>query len=323
MFSPAFILVGRVALVLLALASLPSAGLASPLAPRTSTPAFMTAAGANGSVPVLFVSDDETNAVYLLNADNLNAPPLGKITNGIDAPTDIAVDPSGVLYVANARDIVEYQPGALQPFRRLSLGIIPASIAVGADGTLAVAGERAFEFPGKLFIFDKGSTTPTRTIPISLKGEALERALGVAIDASDDVVLSIGRYPDGGEMLEYLPGSTHGVGTKLQPAFGEAFDVSGNFYLNYGSVIDEYAAGSRRLIRRVTNGLQAASFFTVTPDGRIFAPNAEQFDFGKNQDVPGDLVVYGPTGPNPILTLSSANVIDPRATAYRAALQRR
>ena len=321
MLSSAFIRVAPVALALAAVASLPSAALASPLlAPHTSSPAFMTAAGANGSVPVLFVSDDKTNAVYLFNADNLSAPPLGKITNGIDAPTDIAVDTKGVLYVANARDVAEYQPGALTPFRHLSLGITPASIAVSADGTLAVAGERAFEFPGKLFIFDKGALTPTRTITIPLKGELLERALGVAIDASDDVVLSISRYPDGGEMLEYLPGSTNGINTNLGPALGEAFDAGGNFYLCLGSVIDEYAAGSRQLIRRVTNGLQAAAFFAVTPDGRIFAQNAEQHDFGTGKNIPGDIVEYGSTGPNPVQKLKSGNVVDPRATAYRAAL---
>ncbi|MDQ6825255.1 MAG: hypothetical protein M3007_07320 [Candidatus Eremiobacteraeota bacterium] len=291
------------------------------LSSRSSLPAFMTFAAVNSKTPVLFVSDNETNAVYLYNANDLHAPPIGKITSGINAPTALAVDAKGVLYVSNATAVTAYRPGAVQPFRTITAARgTPYSIAVSPDGTLAISYEpaRSLFTPGTLVIFDRGSATPTRTISIPLNNEDLVTLRGLAIDAADNVFLSVGRYPRGGGMVKFAPGSTQSVNLNIGVANGQAFDARGNFYVCFGNFIDVFAPGATQPFRQISNGLNSGTLITVSSDGRIFAPNVELFDFGTNQDIPGNVVEYGPTGVNPLAIRQAADDVDPRAVALRS-----
>lgn len=292
----------------------------------SSTPAFMTPAANNVHVPVLFVSDDKTNAVYLFNSSTFDPRPIGKITDGIDLPTGLAVDVNGNLYVANSNlaahdfDVAVYHPGALRPFRTIrSTHGVPVAIAVSADGTLAVAyAPHMFLFsPATLVIYDRGSLTPTRTITIGLAGDDLVRLESVAIDVSDNVFLSVGRYPDEIQLLKFAPGSTQGVNVGISPGTGEAFDGRGDFYISYGAIIDVFAPGATQPFRRITNGLNFATFITVAPDGRLFAPNPERFNSGTNRFDPGFVVEYSSQGAR-ITTLRT--VVDPIGAALRRAL---
>src|ERR1700694_1095063 len=305
------------------------------LSSRSTLPAFMTFAAVNSKTPVLFVSDNETNAVYLYNADDLHAPPIGKITSGINAPTALAVDAKGVLYVSNATVVTAYRPGAVQPFRTITAapgaalsvrgragGAVgtPYSIAVSADGTLAISYEpaRSLFTRGTLVIFDKGSATPTRTISIPLNNADLVTRRGLAIDAADNVFLSVGRYPHGGGMVKFAAGSTQSVNLNIGVANGQAFDARGNFYVCFGSVIDVFAPGATQPFRQISNGLNSGTLITVSSDGRIFAPNVELFDFGTNQDIPGNVVEYGPTGVNPLAIRQAGDDVDARGGAGRS-----
>jgi hypothetical protein len=298
----------------------PSMRAPSPIIRSIGRVGSMTTAGPDARTPVLFIADDHTNAVYLFDANNLAAPPLAKITDGINRPSALAVDKSGVLYVASTHVVTAYRPGSLHPFRTIHAVSFPMVVAVSADGTLAMAGEPALTSPGTLAIFDKGSPTPTRIIQIGLNNEALLRVQSLAIDASDSVFLSVSRYPDGGQLLRFAPGSTNGIDTGITPGIGEAFDANGNFYVSYGAVINVWAPGAQQPFRRITNGLSAATRIAVSPDGRIFAPNIEQFNFGTNQAIPGNVVEYG-QGPNPIAKLKSIFDVDPQATAVRPAFR--
>lgn len=283
----------------------------------------MTFAAINTNIPILFIADQETNAVYLFNANNLTGPPVGKITDGINTPTALLVDSKGLLYVSNASLVTVYKPGALQPFRTISAAKgMPYSMAAGTDGTLVISYEpAAFLFtPATLVIFDRGSPSPTRKITIPLKGEDLVGLEGVAIDKSDNVFLSVKRYPDGSEMVMFPPGSTQSVGVNIPGGLGQGFDAHGNFYVCYGNLIDEYAPGSNHLIRQISKGLSEATLITVTSDGHIFAPNAEQFNYGTSQDISGNVVEYAPNGASPIAIVQSANDVDPRGVALRPAL---
>jgi hypothetical protein len=284
-------------------------------------PAFMTRAGANATAPVVFVSDANTNAVYLLDANNLKAAPLGKITDGFSTPFTLAVDKSGVLYVASSSGVSAYRPGALHPYRAIQDVSHPGFVAVSKDGTLAIAGSSGNGSPGTLAIYDKGSLKPTRMISVPLNGELLVRFLSLAIDPSDNVFLSVRRYPRGAQLLKFSPGSTQGVDTGLSVNYGEAFDANGNTYASFGSVIQVTAPGARQPFRLIKNGLISTALqISVGPDGRLFAPNAAGFDYGRNRVIPGDFVEYG-RGPNPTGMNQSDIDVAPIGSAVRPAFR--
>jgi hypothetical protein len=188
------------ALVALAalLVSLRAPAHASPLSNSiTRSPAFMTRAGADARTPALFVSDDETNAVYLLNPDNINAAPLGKITDGISTPTTLFVDGNGVLYVNNTLNnrnyAVLYQPGSVHPSRIIQFAnTLGGIVTVAADRSMVIESQQSQLFsPAVLHIFDKGSRTPTRTVIVPLNGNDLIRVRGGAFDVAGNLFLSV------------------------------------------------------------------------------------------------------------------------------------
>jgi hypothetical protein len=316
---------------LMSLIAIQSAAIASPgiqLAARTpstvtqrfgSLPGFMTRGAVDRRIPVLYVADDHTNAVYLLDANHLHAPALGMITSGINAPSGLAVGSNGVLYVSNLNAVTEYQPGALTPFRTIPLtGGTPVAIAVGSDGTLAVAEVPPVHQPGHLLIFDKGSPTPTRTITFPLDGQLHVNMGGVAVDASDDVFASVHQYPHGpSRLLEFAPGSTNGVDTGLLFGAGLGLDAAGNLYIGFTDFVNVYAPGSTQPARQISNGLVSLRLFAVAPDGRIFAPNSEHLVGGGAS--PGDVVEYAPNGVTPVARLSSNIDVNPRGVALRPA----
>src|SRR4029077_18382177 len=144
-----------------------------------------------------------------------------------------AVDAHGVLYVANRLNnlswVSVYQPGSLHPQKQMQFGFTPESVAVSADGTLAIAGSRGFFKNGTLLIFDKGSPTPTRRITLPIGPDIALETMGIAINASDDVLLSVAAYPHDAHIIEVVPGSTHGIVVSSTPGTGEGFDGSGRF----------------------------------------------------------------------------------------------
>ena len=319
--------IGLAALAISSIVASQSAALAAPSSRIGNLPAFMTRAANDAHVPVAFVSDDNTNAVYLFDANTFSPQPLGKITDGIDMPTALAVDAAGDLYVANSNashgtaDVAVYRPGALHPFRMIrSDQGIPRVVAVGADGTLAIGYDPPLFTPGTLVVYDKGSLTPTRTISVPLNNEDVVTLIGLSIDASDNLALSVGRYPHGGQLLKFAPGSMQGVDVGIAPGSGGGFDALGNFYTSYGTLIGVFAPGATQPFRTISVGLTSSSLFAVTPDGAIYANNQARFDYGRNKVIPGDVVKYAPGGNRPIGKIKSSNDVAPMAVAIRPAL---
>jgi hypothetical protein len=279
--------------------------------------------GRSAHKSVLFIADQHTNAVYALDATNLHAAPLAKINAGINTPNALAVDAHGVLYVSNLVTITEYQPGSLTPFRTLSYrhgG--PGALAVGSDGTLAVAEQPQVLADGHLLIYDKGSSMPTRIITIPLDKQDAVFMGGVAIDAAGDVFVSVRRYPGGpAEHLEVAPGSTVGVDTSFPAGNAEGFDAQGNFYIGFGSQINVYAPGSHTPLREITKGVGSpggvgsAGIFALSPAGALFVPITAHLEGGIGER--GDLLGYAPNAQTPNALLRSNIDMDPRAAALR------
>ncbi|HET9343951.1 MAG TPA: hypothetical protein VFO25_13665 [Candidatus Eremiobacteraceae bacterium] len=287
----------------------------------TRSPAFMTRAGADARTPALFVSDDETNAVYILNPDNINGAPLGKITDSINTPTTLYVDGSGVLYVNNTLNnrnyAALYQPGSVHPSRIIRFAnTLGGIVTVALDRSVVIESQQSQLFSSAvLHIFDKGSSTETRKVTISLNGNDFVRVRGAAFDAAGNLFLSVARYPTPGGMFEVPAGSTQAVQVATDPGFGEAFDAAGNLYVSFGSAIVEFDHETQHVTRLITDGLIDVLQSAVTPDGRIFAPSVETFDFSRNQDIPGNLIEYGSQSIHP--RQLTTNLVDPQGAAFR------
>ncbi|HEV3152330.1 MAG TPA: hypothetical protein VGZ02_00845, partial [Candidatus Baltobacteraceae bacterium] len=263
-----------------AAAAIVASALAACSAPTGSavSPAAMThlEAGrvAAGSHSVLYVAEDATNAVYLFDPSNIAAGPTGKITSGIQGPTALAVDPSGDLYVGNVRNVTVYKPGSSTPFKTLASKFgAPRNIVISADDTIAILFGGGVLNSGGLVIFDKGSPTPTRIIPVPLGNNTALTFRGAAIDGTDTLFVSINRYAFGPSgIFAFAPNSTHGAPTGLSAGIIGGFDSAGNLYNGDAGFICRYAPGGKTCAHRITNGLGSYVYFTVAADGTLFVP---------------------------------------------------
>lgn len=168
-----------------------------------------------------------------------------------------------------------------------------------------------------MWIFDQGSREPTRTIHFPLGDNFEFPRASTAIDSSDDVYLSLTRYPNGpDQMIAVAAGSTHPVITGLPTAIGMAFDGQNNLYLgnSNGSTgeIAVYAPGAQQPSYYITNGINVPGDFCALADGTLFVPNG-------NLSQQGDVLEFAPGGTSPEAILRNSDVTRPQGTAYRAA----
>jgi hypothetical protein len=263
---------------------------------QRSLPAFMSPEAINPKAAVLYFSDDNTNAVYLLPATNINAQPIGKITTGISAPEGLAVDTAGTLYVANSgtNSVTEYALGATQPSKTIGVNN-PNAVAVSPDGTLVVASGETYNQPGWLYVYSKGSVVPSRQIAIPLNGQYYVMMGGVAIDAGDNVFLSYGDYyPNNiAQVVEYPAKSDRAINTGITGgATGLALDRRGRLYVGYPTSIEVFAPKSHTPLTTIANGLSNVKLFSVSPAGALFVPNGEIYRPCTGQHFPGNITAF-------------------------------
>jgi hypothetical protein len=266
---------------------------------------------------VLYVADNVHNAVYLFNAQNLNAPLLGSITSGVAQPSSIALDKKGNLYVANAaaQNVAVYKHGATSPSRIIamaSLGI-PAALAVGSDDTLVVGYDGVSGRDSGLAIFDKGSSQATRSIALRPENNTDVSVGAVAIEAGS-MYVSVTRSPNGpSQLLEFAPGSSKGVDTGIAPGTGEAFDGLGNFYVDSGVSVSVYSPGQTQARYVIPNLINAGQIVTA-PNGTLFVPDGQDRICSQFTE-PGYVAEYAPGSQNPSAYLSSSYLQNPVSLA--------
>jgi len=113
---------------------------------------------------------------------------LRKITDGIHHPVALAFDPSGNLYVANARpqaSVTVYLRGSTKRLRTISTGITAPSVLVfDRSGELYVANNPDGS-PSFIAAFSPGSATPALTIATGIKDP-----VDLALDRSGDLYVA-------------------------------------------------------------------------------------------------------------------------------------
>lgn len=178
---------------------------------------------------LMYVSSPHGNTVDIFAEYGKNAPPIGKITDGIVAPTGMAVDKYGNLYVANNGNdtVTVYARGSTSPSKTYSTGLAgrgPVAVAVGSDGTVYVSC-----FSGFVVEYALGGTTPSRTL--SLRDAYFS---GIALDARENLYVAFQTHGPSRGVYEYAKGSASSSGTDLglhlAPGYahGLAFDRAGD-----------------------------------------------------------------------------------------------
>jgi hypothetical protein len=133
---------------------------------------------------------------------------LRSIKEGIDAPTALAFDTDGNLYVLNhsryQNSVIVYAPGSSKPLRRLRQGLTePLAITLDPSNNLFVM-RNNYSLPPSIVEYGAGSSTIVRTIT---KGLASPQAM--TFDGSGMLYVSNTPFPSPGWVSVYAPGASN------------------------------------------------------------------------------------------------------------------
>lgn len=274
---------------------------------------------ARNNPSLLYVADNAANAVFVFNAQTLNAMPLSSISKGVNGPTSLAVDKQGMLYVGNAGDgsISVYKSGATAPARSISLSGAgtPQALTVGENDALVAGYNDAQHGSATLVVFTKGALQPSRTIAIPLGNNSSVSIDAVAMRAGW-IYASVTRSPNGpAQLLKFAPGSSNGIDTGMMPGNGQAFDPRDNFYDSDGAMVSVYG-GKGQVEYQITQGLINGGQLAVAQNGELFFPNGSYLVCGRFKE-PGYVTVFNAGSQNPNNYLVSSVFQNPVAVAVR------
>jgi hypothetical protein len=253
----------------------------------TRAPLMGSVSRANG---VLFVSN-LSGGIRMFSADihEPNPPLLGTIATGTTRPEGVWIDRRGTLYVVNGEqyptqaNIQEYKHGASSPFRVITSGLFaPASVAVGADGTVYVNAVNGHT--GEVVEYAPGAVTPERTIALPDPGYSLT-AGDLAFDQNGNLLAATLANTVTIHVFKIARGSSQVTDLGLQGAGGPAIGVdgAGNLYTAGLYQVAVYPPGATSPSRSFplsfyANGLTVARNGTLYVVGNLqvaeFAPGA-------------------------------------------------
>lgn len=242
---------------------------------------------------ILFVAD-ASSGVLMYNPNTVNGSPIGSITTGVDAPSQVAVDKSGTLYVTNAGNntLTVYPKGQSSPSLTISNGISgPYGVGVDSKGNVFVSNLNNSTITG----YATGSTTPYETINFAPYGQPV----GVGIDASDNVWVASDTH---NTVFEIPAGSTHVKSEtllSLNGPIGVSFGNNDIIYISNfsNSNVTVYKYGATSPFETITAGIE---MFGPTLNG--FTASDMFFQSNENDNVVG----YKKGATSPFSTLSGA-----------------
>jgi sugar lactone lactonase YvrE len=246
----------------------------------------------------LFVSDIDSDAIRLFPAKKKNPKQNGTITTGIDLPVNVAVDPHGMLYVANNGNstVTEYPFGATSPSVTLSGAqlVYPNGIAVDNKGTVYVT-SGATAGSCYVLVYPKGASSPSEQI------NGFDLPVGLAIDKSGNLYVgdalqnAVWEVPSGSTTPSKL--SLDG----LNDPVGLAIDPSNNLWVanNASSTVLGFHLGDDSAFATITSGLSGPYSIAFEKNGTLFV--------GSSLHYPGDVAGYKSGSTTPFESISVGN----------------
>jgi hypothetical protein len=242
---------------------------------------------------ILFVAD-ASSGVLMYDPKAVNGSPIGSITTGVNAPSQVAIDKAGALYVTNDGNntVTVYPKGQSSP---------SLTIATGIDGPYGVG----VDSKGKVFVsninnntvtaYAAGSTTPYATIDFGPYGQPV----GVGIDASDNVFVASDTH---NAVFEIPAGSSRVKSANLLGLNGPIGISFGNHDIIYvsnfsNSNVTVYRYGTTNPLETITAGIEMFG-----PTLNAFTASDMFFQSNENDNVVG----YKKGATSPFSSLSGA-----------------
>lgn len=215
----------------------------------------------------LYVADPQNNQVLLYDPTVKNPKSFGKITDGVNGPTGLAVDGKGTLYVVNANNTVtEYLAGQTSPSFTITSGLNgPYGIGVDSHRRVFVA-----NLTGSLVGYKPGKTSPYETLT-----DVGPNPVGVAVDSSNNVWVA-----DDSNNTIYIVKAGTSVAqnsglTALTGPIGIAFESADTLFVaNFGAnTVGVYPAGSTSPTRTISTGLSGPTLDGFARREKFFQSN--------------------------------------------------
>jgi hypothetical protein len=248
----------------------------SEYAPNSTTPTATLTGLKNGAGAMAF---DSSGNLFVANlGDNYAGTTVSEFApdsitpkatlTGLNAPTALAFDHNGNLFVANyfGNSVSEFAPGSTTPKATLTGLNTPRALAFDASGNLFVANRAG----NTVSEFAPGSSTPTATLT------GLNSPIALAFGSSGNLfATNVG----GTTVSEFAPGSTSPTNTLtgLNAPDSLAFDGSGNLFVaNRGNLdattVSEFAPGHTTPTATLL-GLNDPEALAFDPGGNLFVAN--------------------------------------------------
>ncbi len=192
----------------------------------------------------MMVADQGNDAIRIYNQKGTNQKPTGEITSGLDDVDGLFVDSARNLYACNFQSgtVTVYKPGASSPMLTLTGAGQPKFVVVGTDGTVYVSNFNEGT-NGTVLAYDKGQTTPSRTIATFGSGSFPE---GLAIDSSNNLYVAFNSTD--GQVVKFANASGSGTNLGIRVGYvgGLTIDKKNALYLVDQNVakVNVYPAGS-------------------------------------------------------------------------------
>jgi hypothetical protein len=222
---------------------------------------------------LVYVADENGQAVYIFPHKGNNQAPIGKITTGLAAPNGLFVDKLSKLYVCNfgGGTVTVYHRGSLTPFLTLTGAGSAIDVVVGRDGTVYVSNWDSGS-AGTLLEYPKGQTTPSVTININGASE------GLALDSGNNLYVA---YNDNssfdGEVLKFAPGATVGTNLGIHVGYvgGATMDSNDNLLLDDQNIpgVDVFPPGATQPSKQIKGFPLAFDIALTKGDSKLWVTN--------------------------------------------------
>ena len=264
---------------------------------------MLDAGGGNGSV-----------TVYSLSTGAL----VRTITAGISAPTSLAIDRSGRLYVGNLNAagghswVSVYAPGAVTPTHRITSGVhFPDALLIDDAGDLFVANQGTAATRATVTVYDQRSYVLKRTIRRGLVGKAI---FSLAFDRARSLYVGTPYSVEVFRRGQSAPFRAISDGVFVPLAL--AFDSGGRLYVADNqnnppsdSRITIYAPDGSHPVETIKSGISGCVALTFDAFENLYVANFGGF-YGGGTTVP----VYGPNQLKPARVITSG-VMSPSSLA--------
>jgi DNA-binding beta-propeller fold protein YncE len=215
---------------------------------------------------LLYVADPQASDIVIYPQGQVNAQPIGEITDGIAHPFGITVDRRGTLFVANAGNatVTEYLAGSTTPSITLSDGISdPIAVAVDSVGRVYVSESAA----GTILEFSPKGLAPKR------KTTRLSYPDGMITDAKDTLYATYSNSPPPSGVAKCPSNLRRCIKLSLETSLAAdvKIDLQGDIAVadDDASKIDIFSSDGSELLRTIDAGYSAPQEIALDREDRI------------------------------------------------------